>query len=182
MLVCPMFFFFSFCYYRCFCPSSGRHGQRVLESTCGLRRLTYIGDFHIEAPPRYFGLKVWWVFRILLFASARIFPGQENIAWHVFIASCKGVMAHDVCSHFCWARKYCLLCYHSFVLGCSGKWCWTVLAFTLGKNTFYDMRSLFFVGFWQMVFASACIDAGQGKIESHILVVVCQGFSASDVR
>ena len=61
LLFCSYFYYY---YYCCFCPS-GRHGQRVLESTCGLRRLTYIGDFHIEAPPRCFGLK--------LFASARIF-------------------------------------------------------------------------------------------------------------
>ncbi len=65
-----------FDYYCCFCPS-GRHGQRILEGTCGMRRLTYIGDFRIEAPPRCFGLKDGFI--KLLFASARIFAGQENI-------------------------------------------------------------------------------------------------------
>ena len=82
-------------------------------------------------------------------------------------------MAHDVCSHFCWARKYCLLCYHSFVLG--------VLANDVGQCSHlrwartHSMTCVpcFLLGFWQMVFASACIDARQGKIESHILVVVC---------
>ena len=85
---------------------------------------------------------------------APIFVGQENIVCYVIILLYWGVLANDVgqCSHLRWARTHSMTCGPCFLLG-----------------------------FWQMVFASACIDAGQGKIESHILVVVCWGFSASDV-
>ena len=87
-----------FDYYCCFCPS-GRHGQRILEGTCGMRRLTYIGDFHIEAPPRCFGLK------------------------DGFINCCLLALA------FLLGRKISYDMFSLFLLGCFGKWCLLALAF-----------------------------------------------------
>ena len=57
-------------------------------------------------------------------------------------------MAHDVCSHFCWARP---------------------------KKSV--MLSLFCIGvFWQMMLDSARIYVGQEHILGHAFLVFCWGF------
>ena len=95
------------------------------------------------------------VFWQMMFASicysARSFVGQGNIVWPILLVVW-GFSASDVCrcSHLCWARK------------CSMT----------------RFPCLFVWVFWQMMFASARICAGQENIIWHVFIVLSSvGFS-----
>ena len=124
----------------------------------------------------------------MMLASARIYVGQENFLWHVFLVLFVGVFWQmmfasarmDAGQSNIVSRKQYMSC---CLLGCFSKRCLIVLAFVLDMNIPYDIISVLLLCFGKwclLVFASARSFVGQGNIVWPILLVVW-GFSASDV-